>query len=236
MYEYQQQPSAIQKITGTIDLSATQSAVIRQTYLLFGVAVFAALAGGYIGGTSATIAHFFTGWTGWIAAMLILNLVPRIAMAARHNPVLGVTALVGDGFLSGLAMAPLLWVAGMVGPQLVPMALGVSACVFLGVTAYIMVSGRRFSAPRGLMAGMFFATIGVSVLNAFLHIGVLGIVVSLGIGAIGVFSLVSSTSGVLSSPDADSAIPGAPSLFAGVFNIFVATLSLLLRVFGGRRN
>jgi len=38
------------------------------------------------------------------------------------------------------------------------------------------------------------------------------------------------------SADADSPIPGALMLFAGVFNIFVAALNILLRVLnGGRR-
>jgi FtsH-binding integral membrane protein len=40
----------------------------------------------------------------------------------------------------------------------------------------------------------------------------------------------------LRSPDVDSPIPGALMLFAGVFNIFVAALNILLRVLnGGRR-
>ncbi|HEX5432287.1 MAG TPA: hypothetical protein VFW83_09985, partial [Bryobacteraceae bacterium] len=73
------------------------------------------------------------------------------------------------------------------------------------------------------------------VLNGFLHIGFLGVVISLAIGAFGVFVLVYSTSGVLSTPDADSPIPGALMLFAGVFNIFVAALNILLYVMGGRR-
>jgi hypothetical protein len=33
----------------------------------------------------------------------------------------------------------------------------------------------------------------------------------------------------------DSAIPGALALFASVFNIFVATLNILLRLVGGGR-
>jgi FtsH-binding integral membrane protein len=65
---------------------------------------------------------------------------------------------------------------------------------------------------------------------------VLGILISFGIGAFGVFILVFSTSGVLRTADADSPIPGALMLFAGVFNVFVATLNILLRVMnGGRR-
>jgi FtsH-binding integral membrane protein len=64
----------------------------------------------------------------------------------------------------------------------------------------------------------------------------LGILISFGIGAFGVFVLVFSTSSVLRTPDADSPIPGALMLFAGVFNVFVAALNILLRVLGGRRS
>ncbi len=235
MNEYQQQPSALQKLTGTIDLTAQQAVVIKQTYLLFGVSIFCALVGGYIGATTPALVHFFSSGVGWIVAMLLLNAVPYIALSARNNPVLGVTALVADGFVAGICMAPLLWAASVVNPQLILMALAVSACVFLGVTGYVMMSGRSFSAPRGLMAGLFFSSIAIMILNSFLHIGALGILVSLGIGALGVCSLVYSTSGVLRSSAGDSPIPGALSLFAGMFNVFVATLNILLRVLGGGR-
>ncbi len=235
MNGYSLQPSAWDKLTGTINLSTRQAAVIKQTYLLFGLSVIGALAGGYIGATSETLARFFSGWIGWIVAILILNAVPRIAIAARYNPMLGTAALIGDGFLSGIAMSPLLWVARTIAPVLILVALMITAFVFIGVTAYVMVSGRSFSAPRGLMAGLFFSVIGAVVLNGFLQIGFIGILISVAIGALGVFTLVFSTSGILRSPDADSPIPGALMLFAGVFNVFVATLNILLRVMGGGR-
>jgi modulator of FtsH protease len=235
MYDYNQQTSAWDKLSGTTALSDRSVSVIKQTYLLFGLAVASALAGGYIGATSETLARFFSGWIGWIAALLLLNLVPRIAIAVRHNHQLGVAALVGDGFISGIALSPLLWVARMIAPQFIVVALGITAFVFIGVTFYVMTTRRVFSAPRGLMAGIFFALIGSIILNSFLHIGLIGILIALGIGALGVFTLVYSTSAVLRSPDADSPIPGALMLFAGVFNVFVAALNILLRVLGGGR-
>lgn len=236
MYDYNQQTSVLDRFSGTTVLDARSAAVIKQTYLLFGLAVFSALAGGYIGATSETLARFFSGWIGWIAALLLLNLVPRIAIGVRHNPQLGVAALVGDGFISGIALSPLLWVARLIAPQLIFVALGITACVFVGITLYVMSARRAFSAPRGLMVGIFFALIGSMVLNGFLHIGMFGILISLGIGALGVFTLVYSTSTVLRSPYADSPIPGALMLFAGVFNIFVAALNILLRLLGGSRD
>ena len=87
------------------------------------------------------------------------------------------------------------------------------------------------------MVGLFVAVTAGVILNMFLHIGWLGVVISIGIGAIGVLGLVYSTSGVLRSHEADSPIPGALALFAGLFNIFVAALNLLLRLTSlGRRD
>lgn len=236
MTGYNPQASVWDKLSGTTPLSVQGAAVIKQTYLLFGLSVFMAIVGGYIGATSETLARFFSGWLGWIVAILLLNLVPRMAIAVRHNHQLGVAALVFDGFISGIALSPLLWVARTLAPELIFAALGITAFVFVGITLYVMSTRREFSAPRGLMTGIFFSLIGAIILNSFLHIGFLGILISFGIGALGVFTIVYSTSAVLRTPDADSPIPGALMLFAGVFNVFVATLNILLRVLnGGRR-
>jgi modulator of FtsH protease len=193
------------------------------------------MAGGYVGATSETLARFFSTWVGWIAALLLLNLVPRIAISVRHNHQLGVAALVFDGFISGIALSPLLWVARLYAPVLILVALFITGFVFVGITLYVMGSRRTFSAPRGLLTGIFFSVIGAIILNGFLHIGFAGILIAIGIGALGVFTLVYATSNVLRSSDIDSPIPGALMLFASVFNIFVATLNILLRVLGGGR-
>ena len=235
MYEYGPQTSVWDKLSTATPLTIRGAAVIKQTYLLFGLSVFTAIAGGYIGATSETLARFFSGWLGWIAAVVLLNAVPRIAISVRHNPQLGIAALVGDGFISGIALSPLLWVARIMAPQLIFAALGITAFVFIGITFYVMSVKREFSAPRGLMTGIFFSLIGAMILNGFLHIGFIGILIAVGIGALGVFTIVYSTSMVLRSPEADSPIPGALMLFAGVFNVFVATLNILLRVIGGGR-
>src|SRR5580704_4467199 len=117
--EYPGQPvSAWDKLTGSTELTGQRAAVIKQTYVLFGVAVFSALGGGYSGSKSEILVMFFSAWMEWIAAILLLNAVPRVAIAVRHNPVLGVSALVLDGFVSGIAISPLLYFARLVAPDL----------------------------------------------------------------------------------------------------------------------
>jgi modulator of FtsH protease len=222
--------TATDKMFGTVDLSQARGETIRKTYMLLGLAVLGGFCGGYLGAQSDTLAHLFTGWLGWILAMVLLNAIPRVAIAARHNPVLGITALVADGFVSGLVLAPILRIASLYAPGTIQIAMVMTLIVFGAITLYVMSSRRTFSAPRGLMLGISVSLIAAMVLNAFLNIGLLGILIAAGIGILGVCILVYATSEVLNNPEADSPIPGALILFAGLFNVFVAILNILLRM------
>jgi FtsH-binding integral membrane protein len=211
-------------------MTAARAETIKKTYMLLGLSVAGAFCGGYLGAQSDALANLFTGWMGWILAMLLLNLIPRVAIAARHNPVLGVTALLADGFVSGLVLAPILRIASLYAPGTIQITILMTLIVFGAVTLFVMSSNRTFSAPRGLMLGIFVSIAAAMVLNAFLHIGLLGMLIAAGIGIFGVCILVYATSSVLHNPEADSPIPGALMLFAGLFNVFVAILNIFLRL------
>jgi modulator of FtsH protease len=222
--------TAMDNLFGTTALSSARAETIKKTYMLLGLSVAGALCGGYLGAQSDALAGLFTGWLGWILAMVLLNIIPRVAMAARHDPVLGVTALLADGFVSGLVLAPILRFASFYAPGTIQIAMLMTLVVFGAVTAFVMSSSRTFSAPRGLMLGISISIVAALVLNAFLNIGLLGMLIAAGIGIFGVCILVYATSDVLHNPDADSPIPGALILFAGLFNVFVAILNILLRL------
>jgi FtsH-binding integral membrane protein len=123
--------------------------------------------------------------------------------------------------------------ASVVAPDIVPAALILTAIVFAGVTFTVMITKAQFSAPRGLMTGMFFAIIGVIVLNMFLDMTFLSMIIAGAIGIFGVFILVNATSQVLNNPEYNEPVAGALMLFAGLFNVFVAILHILL-AFAGR--
>jgi uncharacterized protein len=222
--------TAVENLFATTPLTSARADTIKKTYLLLGLSVGGALCGGYLGAQSDALANLFTGWIGWILAMLLLNLIPRVAIAARHNPVLGVTALLADGFVSGLVLAPILRIASLYAPGTIQIAMLMTIIVFAAVTLFVMSSNRTFSAPRGLMLGISISILAAMVLNAFLNIGVLGMLIAAGIGIFGVCILIYATSSVLHDPSADSPIPGALILFAGLFNVFVAILNILMRL------
>ena len=222
--------SATDKLFGSIPLDDRQAAVAKKTYALLSISVVSAFVGGYLGSTTPALAMFFTTMFGWLTALVLINVVPRIALwAADRNPTVGLLALGADGLLSGLAISPLLFYARVMAPQMIVAAMAVTAAAFLAVTGYILVTRERYSAPAGLMTGMFVSILVAIELNTFfLHLTILGTIISIGIAIFGVVLLIFATSEVLTDPGFDSPVRGALMLFAALFNIFVSALRLLL--------
>jgi modulator of FtsH protease len=221
-----------EKLFGTTTLDERQAVMAKQTYGLLTISVAAAIVGGYIGVTTPALKNFLVTPFGWILSLVLINIVPRLALRAaqQKKPTVALLALAGDGLLSGLALTPLLWFAQWFAPHTITAAAGVTGAVFAAVTGYMMVTRQRFSAPAGLLTGMFVSLMAAITLNYFFNIGFLGVIISIGIGIMGVCMLVYATSDVLNNPDYDSPIQGALMLFAALFNIFVSALNLLLRL------
>jgi modulator of FtsH protease len=218
-----------QGLFGSVDLSVDKPAVIKKTYLLLSLAVVCGVVGGKVGTSSPAVLQFFSQWYGWIAAMILLNVLPGIALACRNNPMLATVAIMGNGFVAGLVLAPLLFMATMVGgANIVPSAMVITGVVFLGVTGCVMITKKRYSAPFNIMTGIFFTAIGLVLVNMFLHMPLLGLIISGAIGVLGVLILVYATSEVLNNPEFNAPVAGAVMLFAALFNIFQFVLHVLM--------
>lgn len=230
------QRTATEKLFGTTTLDEHQAALAKKTYALLSLSVGMAIYGGYLGATTPGITRFFATGFGWLLAIVLLNVIPRIALWASEKDItIGMAVLAGDGFISGLVLAPVLWFAQRLSPEIVPAALGVTGAVFAAVTGYVMVTRQRFSAPTGILTGMFFSILAVMVLNHwFLHMELVGMLIAAAIGLMGVIMLVYATSDVLNNPDYNNPVQGALMLFAAVFNIFVSVLHILIRLFRSR--
>ncbi len=235
------------KLFGTTTLSDYKAVMAKKTYALLSISLLAACAGGYLGVQSPEVISFFSGYGGWILAMILINVIPRIALWASHQKSrpFALFMLGLDGFVSGLVLAPLLYYAQQIAlangdseGQLVWAAMGITGAVFLAVTGYIFLARKRFSAPAGLLTGIFFVLVAATVLNMYIFpgLGVMGLAISVGIGIFGVLMLVYATSSVLNDPNFLDPFAGALMLFAALFNIFVSTLNILLRLFGNSRD
>ena len=116
-----------EKLFGTTVLDSDRALLVKKTYALLLISVVTAVAGGYTCATSQAMVQFFVRPVGWIVALALINIVPMFALwASRQNPNLGIVALAADGFISGIALGPLLAVASYLAPGAIPAALSAS--------------------------------------------------------------------------------------------------------------
>lgn len=218
--------------------------MLHTTYLYLSVAVAGCMGGAWLGSHSATFlkAIFEGGILAWLAIMVVINMVPKFALAvAEKNPRMAVPALAFDGFVSGLALAPLVFLALAVsnqdmssGGDLVSTAVVITGSIFAAITAYVHLNKSKFEVGNAVMWGLMAFALVVVPVNMFLQSSVFSLVVSLVIGLIGAFQVASATSVIVNNPNFNSPAAGALMLFAGVFNMFQVILRLLLA--GGRNN
>jgi len=211
--------------------------VIRETYRLLAIGVFAAMAAAWIACRFLPLVQFMATGPGWILAMLGLNMVPGMALkAARQSPRNAAMLLAGHGAFAGVCLSPLIFLAmrvsgvGADAPNLVQSALVITAAVFLGISGYIYQSGASFNYGKGFGVGLawtLFAGIGMSFV--FPMSGGFGLFILLGVGVLGTLQLLWATSSVLRDPDFRDPAYGALALFAGLFNLFQVILSVLIR-------
>jgi modulator of FtsH protease len=160
------------------------------------------------------------------------------ASFARHVRGLNVVALFGYTFITGLFIAPALFIAQLMAsngatldPSPVRDAFLLTGAAFAGLTGYVFVSRRDFSFLRaGLTMGIW-VVLGASLLGIFLHSAVF----SLAIASVGVLLfcgyILYDTSRILREPD-DDAVGAALRLFLDVVNLFM----FLLRILASNRN
>ncbi len=218
----------------TVPLSAERLDLIKKTYACLTLSVVAAFFGAYVGSSSSFVLSLFTKWYGWVLAMILINAIPQVAIACRHNPVLGTMGLVADGFFAGIILGPAVYVAGRMatGGNILFNAVAITFGIFIAVTLFVWVSKRQFSPPRYLMGGIFLSLIVAVAVNMIAPIGILGLIICIGLGIFGMLVLLYATSGILYDESIDHPIIGALMLFSGIFNVFVAVLQILT-MFGG---
>ena len=212
--------------------------MLHTTYLYLSTAVVGAMAGAWFGAHSEAYLSmvFNAGMWFFIPMMLVLNMVPMLALrVAEQAPRFAIPALAFDGVISGLALAPLVFIGLVVsgqgvdgGSNLVSTAVVVTGSIFAAITAYVHMNKTKFMPSSAVMWGIFgFAVVAIPA-NMFLQSSIFSLVISAVIGILGAIQLASATSAIVTNPNFNSPAAGALMLFAGLFNMFQAVLSLLI--------
>jgi modulator of FtsH protease len=162
------------------------------------------------------------------------------AMAVRQRPGVNVAALFGATFVSGLYIAPMLWVVQLMATQGLTLAASpirdaflLTVLGFTGLTSYALLSKRDFSFLGGFLSMGLWVLIGASLLAMFVG----GTAFSLAIASVGILLfggfVLYDTSRMLRDPDNRDAVGAAIGLYLNFLNLFLFLLRILS---SGRRD
>ena len=200
--------------------------VLKNTYMLLALTLaFSALTAGFAMASNAAPVNI---WVMLIGFYGLLFLTHKLADSAWG--LLSVFALTG---FMGYTLGPILgyYTATANGSQMVMTAMGGTAFIFLGLSAYALISRKDFSFLNGFMMAGFFVILAMFVANLFLQIPALQLVLS------GAFMLFSSAAilmqtGAIINGGERNYILATVTLYVSLYNIFISLLNLLT-AFGG---
>lgn len=194
--------------------------VLRNTYTLLSMTLIFSAIMAYIGVQSGA-SHGAALIADIVAIVMLWFVLPRTANSAAGIPVIfAVTGLLGFG------LGPVLNYYLSVNPTIVSTALGGTAVIFLGLSAYALTTKKDFSFMAAFLMVGFFVVLGAAILNIFLQMPVLFLVVNAAIVLIMSGFILYETSSIIHGGETNY-IMATASIFLSILNLFQALLHLL---------
>ena len=209
-------PSGIQSTA----LDPAVAKVLRSTYMLLGVTLaFSALMAGV---SMAINAPFFGLWT-LLPYFICLWMVEK-----NKNNASGIAWVFALTGWLGFTLGPILSMyLAVTGAKPIMMALGSTALVFFGASAYVLTTRKNLSFMTGfLMTGILVAFV-ASIANYFLQIPALAITVSAVFAFLSAGIIMWQTSAIIHGGERNY-ISATVTLFVMIYNLFLS----LLHIFG----
>lgn len=208
-------------------LDAATHKVLRNTYFLLGLTLLASAF------TALVSTMIGIGWgTAMIMNLIALGLVWFVLPKTAHSAS-GLGVVFAFTMLLGAALGPTLnhYLATANGGQLVMQALGTTALVFFGLSAFVLTTRKDFSFMGGfLMVGLIVVLVSMLALlvMSFFGIQFSGVFLALNAAIVLLMSgfILFETSRIVNGGETNY-ILATTSLYLSIYNLFVALLHLL---------
>ncbi|MDZ7662939.1 Bax inhibitor-1/YccA family protein [Thiohalophilus sp.] len=194
--------------------------VLRNTYALLSMTlIFSALMAAI---SVVSQVSYGMGLIATIAGIVMLWFVlPRTANSATGIPVIfAITGLLGFG------LGPIVGYYLAANPTIVMTALGGTAVIFLGLSAYALTTRKDFSFLAGFLFVGFFVVLAAALANIFLEIPALFLAVNAAIVLIMSGFILFQTSSIIHGGETNY-IMATAGIFLSLLNMFQALLHLL---------
>ena len=209
-----------------MDSVLSTNKVLKNTYLLLGMTLlFSAATAG------VSMAMGLSHGMGLILTLVgfgLLFVVNRMADSSK-----GLVAIFAFTGVMGAAIGPMLnyYLSMPGGPALVMQALGGTALVFFGLSAYALTTRKDFSFMGGfLMVGLIVAVVAM-IANIFLAIPALSLTISAAVVMIMSGMILWDTSRIVNGGETNY-IRATVSLYLNIYNLFIHLLHLLTALSG----
>jgi modulator of FtsH protease len=212
--------------TAGIESALSTNKVLKNTYMLLGMTLLFSAA---TAGVSMAM-----GLSHGMALILmlvgfgLLFWVNRVADTSK-----GLVAIFAFTGVMGASIGPMLnhYLAMPGGPALVMQALGGTAVVFFGLSAYALTTRKDFSFMGGfLMVGLLVAVVAM-IANIFLAIPALSLTISAAVVMIMSGLILFDTSRIINGGETNY-IRATVSLYLSIYNLFIHMLHLLTALGG----
>lgn len=212
--------------TGGIASVLSTNKVLKNTYMLLSATlVFSAVTAGI------SMAMGLGQGTAMILTLVGFGLLFVVHKTAESGK--GLIAIFAFAGVMGASIGPMLnhYLAMPNGPQLVMQALGGTAIVFFGLSAYALTTRKDFSFMGGfLIVGLLVAVVAM-IANIFLNIPALSLTISAAIVMIMSGLILFDTSRIINGGETNY-IRATISLYLNIYNLFIHMLHLLSALSG----
>jgi modulator of FtsH protease len=221
---------------GTDSLAPDRNRVLRNTYWLLSLSMLPVVAGAWFGMQLNFVALFRSAPIMTPLLMFGAMLASLFVVTRLRDSAWGVVALMAFTFISGVFLTPILSVAAGLrnGGQLVALAGGMTAAIFLAMATIATVTKRDFSfMGKFLFVGLIVLVI-ASLANIFFQVPALSLTISA--VAVLLFSayLLFDVSRIVNGGETNY-IMATLSIFLSLYNLFTSLLHLLM-AFSGERD
>ena len=215
-------PRTIYTTPASVASTEVRNKVLRNTYQLLSMTLlFSALMAGI--SMAVALPYSISMFASIGALVLVMFVLPRTANSAA-----GIFVVFGFTGLLGLGLGPVLnaYLSIPGGSQIVMTAMGGTAVIFIGLSAYALMTKKDFSFLGGMLFAGFMVVIVAALANLFLQIPALQLAISAAVILIMSGFILFHTSRIINGGETNY-IMATAGLYLSIYNIFVSLLQIL---------
>lgn len=219
-----EQPSMYQSASASSALEINK--VLRNTYTLLAMTLlFSAVVAGVSMALNLPHPGLIITLVGFYGLLFLVHKTAESSMGIASCFAL-------TGFM-GYTLGPLLnMVIGAGGGDLIMLAMGGTALIFFGLSAYVLTTKKDMSFLGGMMMALFIVIVVAMVANIFMQIPALSLAMSCLFILFSSGAILMQTSSIIHGGERNY-ILATVTLFVSIYNIFISLIQLLMAFAGG---